>query len=470
MVDNVPAHQRMHHFDAAQTHLILDYVTERLSMDETPLDFPGDKAVIDSILNGLVTAEGISTERALGIYDDDVSKTVLSADSPRFWAFIPNAPTKASLLFDMIVSAASLQGISWLEAAGAVAAENQVLRWISDAAGLPSTSGGVFVSGGSAANLSALTVARDIGRRRLIEKYGPEARYRRLRIAVSEQVHSSIKNTLSILDIDPLIVRPADHRLLGSDLADVLAADSDPESVVGVVATSGTTNAGIVDDLAGISSVAKQYGLWFHVDGAYGGAGLFAPSVRAQYSGIENADSFIVDPHKWLFAPFDCAALVYRDPALAKSVHTQKAGYLDAIHHDDGSYEWNPTDYAYHLTRRARGLPLWFSLIVNGTDAYTEAIEHGITLTREVASEIEQRANLELIREPTLSVVLFRRIGWTSADYDAWAHDLLVRQVAFVTSTTWEGEVVGRFAFAHPATTFAMVVEALDALDVEPAG
>jgi glutamate/tyrosine decarboxylase-like PLP-dependent enzyme len=151
-------------------------------------------------------------------------------------------------------------------------------------------------------------------------------------------------------------------------------------------------------------------------------------------------------------------------------VHTQKAGYLDAIHHDDGSYEWNPTDYAYHLTRRARGLPLWFSLIVNGTDAYTEAIEHGITLTREVASEIEQRANLELIREPTLSVVLFRRIGWTSADYDAWAHDLLMRQVAFVTSTTWEGEVVGRFAFAHPATRFAMVVEALDALDVESTG
>ena len=465
MVDNVPAHQRMHHFDPAQTHLILDYVTERLSMDETPLDFPGDKAVIDSILSGLLTADGIPTERALGIYEEDLSKTVLSSDSPRFWAFIPNAPTKASLLFDMIVSAASLQGISWLEAAGAVAAENQVLRWIADAAGLPSTSGGVFVSGGSAANLSALIVARDVGRRRLVEKYGPEARYRRLRVAVSEQVHSSIKNTLSILDVDPLIVHPADHRLLGADLADVLAADRDPESVFAVVATSGTTNAGIVDDLAGISAVAQQYNLWFHVDGAYGGAGLFAPSVRALYAGIEHADSFIVDPHKWLFAPFDCAALIYRDPSLAKSVHTQKAGYLDALHHDDGSYEWNPTDYAYHLTRRARGLPLWFSLIVNGTDSYTSAIEHGITLTREVAAEIDRRPDLELIREPTLSVVLFRRIGWTSADYDAWAHDLLIRQVAFVTSTTWDGEVVGRFAFAHPATTFEMVCEALDALD-----
>jgi glutamate/tyrosine decarboxylase-like PLP-dependent enzyme len=455
----------MHHFDAGQTQLILDYVTQRLSMDETPLDFPGEKARIDALLDGLITAAGTPTDHVLGIYADELSKTVLSADSPRFWAFIPNAPTKASLLFDMIVSAASLQGISWLESAGAVAAENQTLRWIADAAGLPASAGGVFVSGGSAANLSALIVARDIGRRRLAEKYGADARHRRLRIAVSEQVHSSIRNTLSIIDVDPLILHPEDHRLMGSDLAASLANDQDPESVIAVVATSGTTNAGIVDDLAGIGQVARNAGLWFHVDGAYGGAGLFAPSVRQLYSGIEMADSFIVDPHKWLFAPFDCAALIYRDPSLAKSVHTQKAGYLDALHHDDGSYEWNPTDYAYHLTRRARGLPLWFSLVVNGSDAYTSAIEHGIELTRQVADEIRRRPSLELIREPSLSVVLFRRVGWTAADYDAWASDLLARQVAFVTSTTWEGEVVGRFAFAHPATTLEMVMEALDALE-----
>jgi aromatic-L-amino-acid/L-tryptophan decarboxylase len=117
MVDTVPAHLRMHHFDGDQTQLILDYLTERLSMDETPLDFPGDKARIDQLLTGLITAGGMPTAAILDIYTEELSKTVLSADSPRFWAFIPNAPTKASLLFDMIVSAASLQGISWLESA-----------------------------------------------------------------------------------------------------------------------------------------------------------------------------------------------------------------------------------------------------------------------------------------------------------------------------------------------------------------
>src|SRR6266571_2987006 len=109
--------------------------------------------------------------------------------------------------------------------------------------------------------------------------------------------------------------------LTGDALRAAIAADGDPSSLAAVVATAGTTNAGIIDDLAGAAEVARDHGLWFHVDGAYGGAGLFAPSVRSAYDGIEHADSFVLDPHKWLFAPFDCAALLYRDPALARSVH-----------------------------------------------------------------------------------------------------------------------------------------------------
>jgi glutamate/tyrosine decarboxylase-like PLP-dependent enzyme len=451
----------MHTPDPQLVSLILDYVSDRLAIPETPLDHPGEKAEVDAILDGLVTREGMDPARVLEVYADHLSKTVLSADSPRYWAFIPSAPTKASLLFDMVVSAASLQGISWLEAAGAVAAENQALRWIADAAGLPAGAGGAFVSGGSAGNLSALVVARDTARRRLVARDGEQARHRRLRVAVSDQAHSSVKNTLSIIDVDPFVIATADHRFTGDALRAALEADDDPDSIVAVVATSGTTNAGIIDDLLGVGTVARERGMWFHVDGAYGGAGLFAPSVRDRYAGIELADSFVVDPHKWLFAPYDCAALLYREPRLAKAVHTQDASYLDAIHHDDGSYEWNPTDYAYHLTRRARGLPLWFSLVVNGTVAYSEAIEHSITLAQQVAREIDAAPQLELLREPTLGMVLFRRVGWTAADYDAWCARLLKDQTAFITSTSWEGETVGRFSFIHPATTLEMLREVL---------
>jgi glutamate/tyrosine decarboxylase-like PLP-dependent enzyme len=167
-----------------------------------------------------------------------------------------------------------------------------------------------------------------------------------------------------------------------------------------------------------------------------------------------------VDPHKWLFAPFDCAALLYREPSIARSVHKQDASYLDVIHDRPG--EWNPTDYAYHLTRRARGLPLWFSLSVYGVDAYSEAIESAISLAQQAADEIRTRPGLELIREPSLGVVLFRRIGWDSAQYNAWADKLLGDQVAFIPPSAWEGETVARFAFLHPHTTMDLVREILD--------
>ncbi|MFJ7990508.1 pyridoxal phosphate-dependent decarboxylase family protein [Streptomyces sp. NPDC096351] len=230
------------------------------------------------------------------------------------------------------------------------------------------------------------------------------------------------------------------------------------EHVIGVAATAGTTNAGIIDDLTGIAAVTRDFDLWFHVDGAYGGAGLLAPSVRHRYRGIEHADSLVIDPHKWLFAPFDCAALLYRDPHLARAAHTQDASYLDALHTDDDA-QWNPSDYAHHLSRRARGLPLWFSLAVHGTRAYSEAIEQALTLARDAAALIRNTPHLELIREPDLSAVLFRRLGWTADDYAAWSARLLAGQTAFVAPTGWEGETVARFAFLHPETSLEMVDE-----------
>jgi aromatic-L-amino-acid decarboxylase len=450
----------MHRVDAVTEQMIrsvLAYAENRLRLDPVPLDGgPRDPADLDAALAGLLSDDPHNADQVLGLYTSVLAPAVISADSPRFLGFIPAAPTKASLLFDMLVSCASIQGISWLEAAGAIQAENQVLRLIADRAGLPESAGGCFVSGGSAANLSALVVAREVAKRHA----GNAAAGRRWRVAVGADAHSSIINTLRILEMDPLTVPAAGHRVTGAALRAAIEEDGDPASIAAVVATSGTTNAGIVDDLAGVAAVAREIGAWFHVDGAYGGAALFAPSVRPLFDGVEHADSFVVDPHKWLFAPYDCAALIYRDPSLARSVHKQDASYLDVIHGPD--IEWNPTDYAYHLTRRARGLPLWFSLSVHGVCAYTEAIEAGIRLAQETAAEISARGYLELIREPDLSVVLFRRRGWTGEDYTRWADQLLIDQVAFIPPTAWEGETVARFAFLHPHTPMDLVREILD--------
>jgi aromatic-L-amino-acid/L-tryptophan decarboxylase len=442
-------------FDEAMTDLVMEYCKERLSLDPVSLDFGGLVHALDRELDGLMRPEGNAAADVMKLFVEKLSTAVVSCDSPRFLSFIPAAPTKASLLFDMFVSCSSLHGTSWLEAAGVVVAENQALEVISRQVGFPEGAGGCFVAGGSAGNLSALVVARDTaGHRR-----GGDAPARPL-IAISDDAHSSVGKALHVIGVEPLIVHTEDHRMTGAALRAALAAHDRADDVIAVVATAGTTNAGIVDDLAGVADVAAERSLWFHIDGAYGGAALFAPSVRPLFEGFDRADSFIVDPHKWLFAPFDCAALLYRRPNLAKAVHTQDASYLEILHSENPE-EWNPSDYAYHLTRRARGLPLWFSMAVYGLDAYRDAVEAGLAIAQESTRLIAASPHVELVRPPGLSVVLFRRPGWNKLDYDSWSAKLLTDQTGFVTPTTWEGETVARFAFLHPNTTPAMVEEIL---------
>jgi len=440
----------LHKFDGKSADLILNYVRDRLAT-EAPLDNPGDRASLEAAVSGLINPNGNSVEHVLDLYAEVLAPTVLSTDSPKFLAFIPGAPAKSALLFDTVVSCASLQGMSWLEAAGAIVAENQVLRWIADLVGMPASAGGTFVSGGSAANLSALAVAREVGR----EKFG----VRNVRIALSKEAHSSIGSTLKLLDVEPLWIETDNHRVTAASFQRTLDADTGTDPIVAVALTSGTTNAGIIDDLQGVGEIARRHNMWLHVDGAYGGAALLSPTAKHHFAGIEHADSFITDPHKWWFAPFDAAALLYKNPSAAVKVHTQDASYLDVLHDDQPANQFNPTDLAYHLTRRARGLALWFAVSVHGTDAFAAAVEASIQLTRETVKLIDEYPEIELLREPTLSVVLWRRKGWQKADYEKLQDVLLREQIAFVTPTKWEGETVGRFAFLHPETSLDLVRE-----------
>ena len=448
----------MFDYDEGMTDLVMAYCRERLALDPVPLDFGGQAPRLGSVVQGLMRPEGNAASDVLRLFVDELATAVVSCDSPRFLSFIPAAPTKAALLFDMFVSCSSLQGTSWLEAAGVVVAENQALDVIARTAGLPPGAGGCFVSGGSAGNLSALVVARDTAGHR---RGGPGPS--RPLIAISDEAHSSVGKALHVIGVEALVVPTDDHRLTETGLRRVSGTPSARDDVVALVATAGTTNAGIIDDLSGVAEVASERNVWFHIDAAYGGAALFAPSTRHKFAGFEKADSFIVDPHKWLFAPFDCAALLYRQPNLAKAVHTQDASYLEVLHSDDPE-EWNPSDYAYHLTRRARGLPIWFSMAVYGIDAYSEAVEAGLSIARRGAVMIGETPYTELVRQPELSIVLFRRTGWRKPDYDAWSARLLRDQIGFVTPTTWEGETVARFAFLHPGTTVEMIREILDTM------
>ncbi|MCX6442018.1 MAG: pyridoxal-dependent decarboxylase, partial [Actinobacteria bacterium] len=282
-------------------------------------------------------------------------------------------------------------------------------------------------------------------------------------IACSAEAHSSIASAAQIMDVELLKIEPgADRKMHGDALGaaiDQLHATTQTR-VFAVVATGGTTNLGIIDDLATIAEATHARDIWFHVDGAYGLAALCAPSVRAKFSGVEQADSLIVDPHKWLFAPFDACALIYRNPELAKEVHTQHASYLETLHDDT----WSPADYAIHLTRRVRGLPFWFSLAAHGTDAYTEAMEETLTVARDAAELVRQHPNLDLIHEPELSIVAFTRKGWAPSDYQKWSDKLLADQIGFIPPSSDKGQSILRFAIVNPWTKITDISMILDTL------
>ncbi len=458
----------MHRHDSSTevlTQAVVRYAVERMRMDPPPLDKTRPAAELRAMAGKTITARGIGGLEALRIFSDVLGPASISIDHPRFLSFVPAAPTEAAILFDLVVGASSIYGGSWLEGGGAVFAENEALRYITNLVGFPESAGGVFVTGGTAGNLSALLAARFRWRHRAA---GVHERTRGLLLSCSG-AHSSVGSAARAIDADVELVPADSHgRLWGWALRDTLTglSDEDRDRLFAVVATAGTTNAGVIDDLAGIAEVCAEFDVWLHVDGAYGGAGLAAPSVRDRYQGIEHADSFIVDPHKWLFAPFDCCALVYRDPTVGRAAHTQHAEYLDVLHSGDDldDSEWNPSDFAHHLSRRARGLPFWFSLATYGTEAYRDAIETALDVARQGARLIDDAAYLELIMEPELSVLLFRRSGWGPAEYQVWSDRLLEEGRAFVTPTSWNGEVVLRLCIINPLTSvddIRMIVDSL---------
>jgi len=462
----------MHGYSAAEEGLvraIVEYAVERIRLDPPPLDHPLTPEELREAAGVSVTPAGIGGIAALRTFSEVLAPACLSVDHPRYLSFVPAAPTEASILFDLVVGASNIYGGSWLEASGAVYAENEALRWIADLAGLPAGAGGVFVSGGTAGNLSALLA----GRWRWRAVAGGELDRVRGLILASDGAHSSVAQAARAMDADVAVVAADDRGKLTRAAIERAVDDLDEESrrrLFAVVATAGTTNAGVVDDLAAAADAAETLGAWYHVDGAYGGAGLAAPSIRHLYRGIERADSLIVDPHKWLFAPYDSCALLYRDPEIARHAHAQHAEYLDVLHGDHNEHAsgyagyWNPSDYAHHLSRRARGLPFWFSLATYGTDAYADAIEVTLRVAHEGARLVAAADHVELVTEPELTVVLFRRLGWGPADYQRWSDDQLRRGDSFVTPTSWRGETVLRWCLVNPVTTVADLAANLDSL------
>lgn len=427
----------------------------RTRLDPIPLGTARSEDELTELTGVTVTPEGIGGHRALELFRDVLAPSCLSVDYTRYLSFVPAAPTEAAVLFDLVVGAFSIYGGSWIEGAGAAHAENEALRWLADRCGLDDSSGGVFVPGGTVGNLSAMVGSRGAAEARLAAQ--GKDRPARWAFVVSATAHSSIPSAAQVMDADLIAVEPDDRgRLTGAGVAAAIAEHGD--RIAGVVATAGTTNSGIIDDLRGIGEACRANDIFFHVDAAYGGGALASERARPLFDGIELADSIIIDPHKWLFAPFDCCALLWRDPDQARAVHAQHADYLTFL---DAYGDWNPSDFAIHLTRRSRGLPFWFSLATYGTDAYAEAIDTTLDLADRAAELIEEADHLRLCREPGLSIVVFERLGWDGARYQAWTEQAMADGLAFVVPSRYQGQPVFRFCFVNPKTTEADIARIL---------
>ncbi|WP_418513931.1 pyridoxal phosphate-dependent decarboxylase family protein [Corallibacter sp.] len=455
----------MHKIDIELIEMTLDvmkYAIGRISATEHDIGKPKKAEELKAIVGETVTPKGVGGEYAFNLWKEHLSKANVPVDHPRNLAFVPASPTRAAIMFDLVTSASSIHGAYWMEGAGGIFCENEAMSWIVSLTGLPEGAFGVFTSGGTAANLSAIVTAREYWRR--------DETYKREKglIITSIGAHSSIKAMAKVADVDILLV-DSEEELKGDALRKTIDTLNfhQRKRLFAVVATGGTTNAGIIDDLEGIANVCEQENLWFHVDAAYGGGALAADSVRHLFSGIERADSITIDPHKWMFSPYDCGAVIYKNPELAKEAHSQQGSYLD-IFKDEGAHGFNPTDYQIQLTRRVRGLPLWFSLATHGTDRYKQAVERGLELAQIAGSMIENNPHVELVREPSLSCVLFRRIGWNPEDYTNWTYENHKKGFALVTPTKWKNgdsfETVSRFCFINPDTTEKDIAMILDSM------
>jgi len=421
---------------------VIDYARWRTRLDPIPLDGWKTADELAAECGPTITPEGLGGLVALELFKETLGPACLSVDYPRYLSFVPAAPTEAAVLFDLVVGASSIYGGSWIEGSGAAYAENEALRWLADLAGMPAETGGTFVPGGTLGNLSALVAAREAAKAK-----GQSAD--RWAFIASDTAHSSVASGALVMDADVIVVPTgSDYRLRADAVA--AALDEHGERIFAVVTTAGSTNIGVIDDLQGVGVLCRSRDVWMHVDGAYGAAALAAPSARPQFDGIEHADSLIVDPHKWLFAPFDCCALLYRNPDHGRAAHAQHAGYLEFL---DDYGDWNPSDFAIQLTRRTRGLPFWFSLATYGTDAYATAIQVTLDLATSAADLIRDADHLELTVEPNLSIVVFERTGWSADEYQRWSQKTMEDGHAFVVPSRHEGRPVFRFCFVNPRTT-----------------
>lgn len=393
----------------------------------------------------------------------DVLPFTSRTSHPRYFAFVPAAGTWPGALGDFVASACNVYAGSWMESAGPSQLETEVLGWFKEWVGYPAEAAGSLVTGGSAANLTALACAREA----LVGSMRDD-----LVVYVSDQTHSSVARGARTLGFRPDQVRVLpvgqDLRLRPATLEAAMAVDEAAgRRPFLVVANAGATSTGAIDPIAELAAICRAREVWLHVDAAYGGFAVLSERGRAALDGIELADSITLDPHKWLYQPYECGCLLVRDGRALRHAFEISSDYLrDA---DATIREVNFADLGLQLTRTTRAFKLWLSLRTFGLDAFRSSIDRCLDLAELARDRIEASETLELTAPPSLGVVCFRRLPQPDED-DEWLTDGLVAAleqsgVGFISSTRVYGRPALRLCILNHTSAAADVERVLAFLE-----
>lgn len=435
---------------------VVDQIVEYYqTVAEKPVMRLSPRTELESRLREPLPEEPADINSLLDQLQRDVWSNIGNVIHPRFFAFIPSPSNFVSVMADALAAGFNPFAGNWLEGSGPEQIELVTVDWLRQMCGLPETAGGLFVSGGSMANLTALVAAKQVRLDNRIENAV---------VYFSDQTHSSLEKALRILGFAGHQIRklPSDDKfqLLLPELRQAVAADrAAGRQPFCVIANAGTTNTGAVDPLKDIADFCVAENLWLHIDGAYGAAACLTERGKMLMTGIERADSLSLDPHKWLFQPFEIGCVILRDARMLKMAFHTMAEYLEDTKRAE-EQEINFYDYGVQLTRGFRALKLWLSLKTFGAAAFRQAIEHGFELAEYAEHLVRQSKCWEVISLATMGIVAFRFVPPYPASEDE-INELNRRIVeaqiedgfAFANSTALQGRVVQRLCTINHRTT-----------------
>jgi glutamate/tyrosine decarboxylase-like PLP-dependent enzyme len=432
-------------------HVVADLVADHLEgiRDLPPLR-PGTRAQMDALLREPVPQEPGDLDAALATAAEVVLGHMQLTQHPRYFARVPGPSSAVGPLADALASGFNAIATSWAGSAGPTTLELVVTDWLAQLLGMPDGTEGVLLSGGSMSSLTAFAAAR-LAR---LGGHDPDAV-----VYCSAQTHASLPRALRALGFadDRVRVLPCDDAFRLP--VDAVARAVEADRAAGLrpfllIATAGTTNTGAVDPLPALADLAEAQGLWLHVDGAYGAPGALTAQGAALLEGMGRADSLTIDPHKWLFAPYECGVLLVREPGLLAGAFAMSPEYLV----DTTGPEPSLRDRSLQLTRTTRALKLWLTIKAFGLAEIRDGIARGIALAEHAERTLRATPGWEIVTPAQLAIVTFAP---AQGDPAAMAAALVADGYAVVSSTVLDGRSVLRLCTINPRTTEAEIDETI---------